>query len=398
MKNFSRISIRDLNLEGRYLFLRVDFNVPLNSGRVVDDTRIQGVLPTIDLALQKKARIVLASHLGRPGGKFREEFSLRPVAHHLSSLMKQDVGIAEDCIGIQVEKKIQNLKPGKIILLENLRFHEGEISNDPNFSHQLGKWAQEYVNDAFGTAHRAHASTLGVPQLLGTGATGLLMERELDVLSKVMSDSEPPIVAILGGAKISEKIEVIDNFLGFADTILVGGGMAYTFLRALGKDVGKSIVERDKIGVARDLIESAKSRQVTLKFPIDHVIAEKCESGVNTQVSEDTIPANWMGLDIGPRTIQEFGGEIRQAKTVIWNGPLGVFEIEEFSLGTLGVARLIASSNVFSVVGGGDSVAAVRKANLHSQITHLCTGGGACLEFLAGKKLAGVEVLTRRGV
>ena len=290
------------------------------------------------------------------------------------------------------------MKPGKIILLENLRFHEGEISNDPNFSHQLGKWAQEYVNDAFGTAHRAHASTLGVPQLLGTGATGLLMERELDVLSKVMSDSEPPIVAILGGAKISEKIEVIDNFLGFADTILVGGGMAYTFLRALGKDVGKSIVERDKIGVARDLIESAKSRQVTLKFPIDHVIAEKCESGVNTQVSEDTIPANWMGLDIGPRTIQEFGGEIRQAKTVIWNGPLGVFEIEEFSLGTLGVARLIANSNGFSVVGGGDSVAAVRKANLHSQITHLCTGGGAFLEFLAGKKLAGVEVLTRRGV
>ncbi len=397
MKNASRISVRDLSLEGRYLFLRVDFNVPLKGGRVMDDTRIQGVLPTIDLALQKKAKIVLASHLGRPGGKRREEFSLRPVAHHLSSLMKQDVDITEDCIGIQVEQKIQNLEPGQIILLENLRFHEGEISNDPNFSYQLGKWAQEYVNDAFGTAHRAHASTLGVPQLLGKGATGLLMERELDVLSKVMSDSEPPIVAILGGAKVSDKIEVIDNFLGFADTILLGGGMAYTFLRALGKDVGKSIVERDKIGVARDLIESAKSRQVTLKFPIDHVIAEKCELGVNTQVSEDTIPANWMGLDIGPRTIQEFGEEIRQAKTVIWNGPLGVFEIEEFSSGTLEIARLIANRDVFSVVGGGDSVAAVRKSNLHSQITHLCTGGGASLEFLAGKKLSGVEVLTRRG-
>ena len=397
MKTAPRSSIRDLDLEGRYLFLRVDFNVPLKGGRVMDDTRIQSVLPTIQLALKKKARIVLASHLGRPDGKRQEEFSLRPIAHHLSLLVQQDVAFAEDCVGTQVEEKVQALQPGQVLLLENLRFHEGETANDPEFSRRLCEWAQEYVNDAFGTAHRAHASTVGVPQRLGKGAAGLLMEKELESLSRVLSNPEHPVVAILGGAKTSDKIEVIENFLSFTDTILLGGGMAFTFLRARGEEVGKSIVERDKIGVARELIQSAGSRQVSLKLPVDHVIAEKCEPGLETRVVEEAILANWMGLDIGPRTVQEFGEEVGRARTIIWNGPLGVFEIDEFASGTLEMARLVAGSDAFSVVGGGDSVAAVRKAELQDQITHLSTGGGACLEFLAGKSLPGVEVLTRRG-
>ena len=391
----AKLSIDDLDLEGKRLFLRVDFNVPLKEGRVIDDTRIRAALPTIQLAAEKKACIVLASHLGRPKGERRQEFSLRPVADALSALWNQDVAFVEDCIGAEVKEQVQTLKPGRILLLENLRFHPGETQNDPDFSRQLGGWAQEYVNNAFGSAHRAHASIVGVPQILGRGAAGLLMRKELEYLSRVLFHPQHPVVAILGGAKVSDKIEVIRNLLGFADTILVGGGMTFTFFKAQGKTIGNSIVETDKIEVARELIRQAESRGVALRFPLDNVVAQKCQPGVKTRVEDSgDIAQDWMGLDIGPGTIEEFRKEIARARTIIWNGPLGVFEIDEFARGTLEIARAVAQSSAFSMVGGGDSVSALVKAGLQDQISHVSTGGGASLEFLAGKALPGVEILT----
>ncbi|MDA2930342.1 phosphoglycerate kinase [Acidobacteria bacterium AH-259-O06] len=394
---FSKLSIRDLELEGKHLFIRVDFNVPLKGGSVIDDTRIKAALPTLEMAAEKKACIVLASHLGRPGGKRQEEFSLRPVAHHLSSLMKQEIAFVVDCIGPEVEENVKTLQPGRLLLLENLRFHEGETKNDPDFSRKLGAWMEEYVNDAFGAAHRAHASTAGLPQILGRGAAGLLMEKELEYLSRVLLHPQHPVVAILGGAKVSDKMEVIENLLSLADVILIGGGMAFTFLKAQNKNIGKSIVEKDNLEFARDLMESAASHGVVLRFPVDSVIAQKREPGVQTRVAQaDGIPEDWIGLDIGPRTVEEFKKEIWQAQTIIWNGPLGVFEIDGFADGTLAIARAVAESDALSVVGGGDSVSAVIKAGVQNEITHISTGGGASLEFLAGKTLPGVEILTDR--
>ncbi len=391
----AKLSIRDLRLEGRRLFLRVDFNVPIEGRLVDDDRRIRACLPTLNFALQKKARIILASHLGRPKGRRQSLFSLEPVASHLTQLIGREVGFVDDCLGQEVEERTHQLKPGEILLLENLRFHAGEEKNDPQFSRVLASWADEYVNDAFGTAHRAHASIVGVPEVLGKGAAGLLMERELDYLSRVLFKPERPVVVVLGGAKISDKIGVMEQLLRLTDEVLLGGGMAFTFLKAQGMDIGRSLCEEDKLEVARKLILLAQSQQVTLKLPADSVIAKAPKPGVPVRVVEaGKIPEDWMGLDIGPRTVQEFSRTLERASTIIWNGPLGVFEIDNFAEGTLEIARAIAASRALSVVGGGDSAAAVKKAGGQDQISHISTGGGASLEFLAAKKLPGVEILT----
>ncbi len=391
----AKMSIRDLDLAGKRLFMRVDFNVPIKDGKVSDDTRIQASMPSIKLAQEKKAKIILASHLGRPKGKPQPEFSLKPVAERLSAILGQPAQFAGDCVGAEVEAKAKALNPGQVLLLENVRFHEGETKNDPEFSRQLAALAEVYVNDAFGSAHRAHSSTYGVPEVLGQGAAGLLMERELESLSKVLFHPERPVVAILGGAKVSDKIEVIENFLNFADAVLLAGGMAYTFFKAQGKNIGKSLLEEDKLDVAKAVLAKAKSRGVKLLLPVDHVVAPKLEAGVETKVmSVDEIPDGWMGLDIGPKTIQQFEAEIAKAKTIIWNGPVGVFEIDSFAKGTMAIARAVAAAKAFSLIGGGDSISAVKKAGVTNKISHISTGGGASLEFLAGQKLPGVEILT----
>ncbi len=393
----AKLSIRDLDLLGKRLFLRVDFNVPIYAGKVLDDTRIRASLPTIALAVKKNSRVIVASHLGRPKGRQRAGCSLKPVADHLASLLKREVLFVSDCIGAQVRERVDMLRNGQVLLLENLRFREGETRNDFRFAHKLAGLAQEYCNDAFGTAHRAHASTVGIPTILGRGAAGLLMEKELGYLSRILFHPQHPIVAILGGAKVSDKMEVIDNFLNFVDTILLGGSMAFTFLKAQGRPVGKSMVENNKLDIARGAFKKARSQGVKLLLPTDAVIAERCQKGAATRVVQsDSIADGWMGLDLGPQTIKEFKKAIAQAKTIIWNGPLGVFEIEEFAQGTLKIASAVAKSQALSVVGGGESILALRKAAVQNKITHLSTGGGASLEFLAGKKLPGLEILTDR--
>ena len=398
MPPIKKRSIQDLELEGRSLFLRVDFNVPLHEGRVSDDTRIRSSLPTLELALERGARVILASHLGRPKGQHSEALSLRPVAAHLASLIGRPVEFVERSVGPRVKAAAASLGDGQILLLENLRFHPGETANDPGFAQELASLAEEYVNDAFGTAHRAHASTVGVPSILGKGAAGLLLERELEYLSQVISPPEQPALAIFGGAKVSDKIAVMQHFLAFAQTLLVGGGMAFTFLKALGKGVGRSLVEEGGLILAEELMDQASASGLQLRLPVDVVAAPRCEAGTEVRVtSVDAIPADWMGLDIGPQTRKAFAEEIASSRTVIWNGPMGVFEIEEFSQGTLEVARAVASSDAISIVGGGDSVAAVRNAGVEDRITHISTGGGASLEFLAGRTLPGVEVLSNKG-
>ena len=388
-------SIQDLELAGRALFLRVDYNVPIRSGRVADDTRIRASIPTLRVAVDKGARVVLGSHLGRPKGMRDPSLSLEPVSGCLSSLLGSSVRFVRDCLGPPVQRAVDSLGPGEILLLENLRFHSGEVKNDLDFAGQLAAPAEEYVNDAFGTAHRSHASTVGVPTVLGHGAAGLLMEKELRHLDRVLSDPHPPVVAILGGAKVSGKIGVIENFLSLADTILMGGGMAFTFLKALGIDVGRSLVEESCLDTARKALRDADACGTQLVLPEDVVVARECAPGQETwTVPVRSIPPDRMGLDIGPRTRRNFRQEIEKAETVIWNGPLGVFEVEEFAAGTLEVARSVGASRAFSVVGGGDSAAAVGRARVRDSIDHVSTGGGASLDYLAGKTLPGVAVLT----
>ena len=376
-------SIRDLELAGRALFLRVDYNVPIQAGRVVDDTRIRASIPTLRVALEQGARVVLASHLGRPGGMPDPSLSLEPVSGCLSSLLGSPVRFVGDCLGPPVRRAVDSLGPGEILLLENLRFHSAEVENDLDFAGQLAAPVEEYVNDAFGTAHRTHASTVGVPTVLGRGAAGLLVERELRQLDRVLSDPRPPVVAIMGGAKVSGKIGVIENFLSLADTILMGG------------DVGRSLVEESSLETARKALRDADKCGTRLVLPEDVVVARKCAPGEETwTVPVESIPPNRMGLDIGPATRRRFGQEVEMAQTVIWNGPLGVFEVEEFAAGTLEVARSVGASRALSVVGGGDSAAAVARAGVRDSIDHVSTGGGASLDYLAGKTLPGVAVLT----
>jgi 3-phosphoglycerate kinase len=392
-----KLSIRDLDLDGKRVFVRVDFNVPVAEGRVVDDTRIRAALPTIEMICERNGRAVLASHLGRPKGKPDPEYSLRPAAERLASLLGRDVHFVEDCVGQEVERAVKSLLPGELLLLENLRFHEGETKNDASFAAKLAALADEYVNDAFGTAHRAHASTVGVPEALGRGAAGLLIEKELQALERVLRNPSRPLAAILGGAKVSDKIEVIENLLSLADSILVGGGMAFTFLKAEGKAIGSSMLEEDKLELASELMGQAKARGVGMLLPCDVRIAREIKAGTESKVVPvDAIPEGWMGLDIGPRTVEAFQKEISAAGTIVWNGPLGVFELDDFADGTIDIALAVAASSAYSLIGGGDSVSAVKKAGVTSQISHISTGGGASLEFLAGKKLPGIEVLSER--
>jgi phosphoglycerate kinase len=390
----NKLSISDLDLAGKRVFMRVDFNVPLADGKITNDTRIQAALPSIRYVLEKSGRLILASHLGRPKGKPEPKYSLKPVAARLGELLGTPVQFAPDCVGEQVEKMAAALKPGEVLLLENLRFHAEEEKNDPAFSRQLASLCDVYINDAFGAAHRAHASTAGIVQYVKQAAAGFLMQKEIEALHHALAKAERPYVAIVGGAKISDKIELIENFTSIADTILIGGAMAYTFLRAKGIETGKSLVEADKLELAKELMTKASQKNVALELPIDHVVAPGLDSSDAQVTSVQKTPPDRMGLDIGPETVRRYSDIIRTAKTIVWNGPMGVFENPKFAQGTFAIARAVAEANAFSIVGGGDSAAAVAQSGVESKITHISTGGGASLEFLSGQKLPGVEALT----
>ncbi|HEV2306357.1 MAG TPA: phosphoglycerate kinase [Candidatus Acidoferrales bacterium] len=397
----NRLSIRELDMKGKRVFIRVDFNVPLENGNVADDTRIRATLPTLTLAMQSGARVVVASHLGRPKGKPDATYSLAPVAARLKELLGKPVIFSSDCIGQEAESRSGALKDGDLLLLENLRFHPEEEKNDEQFSRQLAKLCDGlFVNDAFGAAHRAHASVVGITKFVKQAAAGFLMERELSYLGKAITNPERPFLAILGGAKVSDKIEVIENLMKIANAMLIGGAMAYTFFRAKKFTTGKSLVEEDKVELALTLLGEARERGFRIILPVDHVLARSPEES-ETQISNvEATPADWMGLDIGPKTIELFSCEIAAAKTIVWNGPLGMFERPAFANGTLAIARALADATqrgATSIVGGGDSVAAVEQAGVTDKISHISTGGGASLEFLAGEKLPGVEALTPSG-
>jgi phosphoglycerate kinase len=400
----NKLSIRDLDLAGKRVFIRVDFNVPLSDGsprEVTDDTRIRETLPTVRLARERGARLVLASHLGRPKGKPDQQFSLRPAGAKLAGLLGVAVGFAADCVGGDAEAKSRALANGEVLLLENVRFHAEEEKNDEGFSRQLAALCDGlFVCDAFGSAHRAHASVVGITRFVKQAAAGLLMEKELTYLGKAITNPERPFVAILGGAKVSDKIEVVENLMKIADAMLIGGGMAYTFFKAQGIGIGKSLVEDDKLDLATKILADAKQRGFGLMLPSDHVVASEFKAEAKSQTLPVTqIPDGWMGLDIGPQTVAAFGAELAHAKTIVWNGPMGVFEMPAFAKGTLGVAEAVAAATdggATSIVGGGDSVAAVHQAGVSDKISHISTGGGASLEFLAGEKLPGVEALTNK--
>ena len=397
----SKLSIRDLDLAGKRVFIRVDFNVPLEDGKVADNTRIAAAIPTIQFAIDKGARVILASHLGRPKGQRNMKYSLKPVAEYLSKLIGLPIAFAADCVGEEAEKVVGAMKDGDIALLENLRFHPEEEANDPKFSEQLASLCDVYVNDAFGSAHRAHASTEGITKFVKQSAAGFLMERELRYLMEALSNPRRPFVVILGGAKVSDKIQVIENLLKSADAVLIGGAMAYTFLKARGLETGKSLVEPDKTELAARLEAEAKERGVNLQLPVDHVVAANPDDGANAEnVGVEATPADKMGLDIGEATRKAYGDVIASARTIIWNGPMGMFEKPPFDQGTRAVAQAVveASENndATSIIGGGDSVAAIQETGLADKITHISTGGGATLELLAGDTLPGVAALSEK--
>jgi phosphoglycerate kinase len=397
----TKLTINDLDLRGKRVFIRVDFNVPLKDGVVTDDTRIRETLPTLRLAIQKGGRLVLASHLGRPKGGPDPKFSLRPAAKKLEELLGKPVAFALDCVGPGAEGQSKALRDGEVLVLENVRFHAEEEKNDEAFSKQLAALCDGvFVCDAFGSAHRAHASVVGITRFVQQSAAGLLMEKELAYLGKAMTAPARPFVAILGGAKVSDKIEVVENLMKIADAMLIGGGMAYTFLKADGQPIGKSLVEDDKVDLARRLREEAQKKKFALLLPVDQVVGAEFKADTATQtVSVSATPDGWMGLDIGPKTIEAYRQKIANAKTIVWNGPMGVFEMPAFAKGTLEIAKAVAAATgngAISIVGGGDSVAAVHQSGLADKISHISTGGGASLEFLGGRKLPGVEALTNK--
>ena len=388
-------SIRDLDLAGRRVLIRVDFNVPIADGDVSDDTRIRAALPTLRYALERGATVVLASHLGRPGGRPRPELSLRPVADRLAALLGTPVGFASDCVGDPARRALDAAGPGGVVLLENLRFHAAEEGNDPAFAAALAALAELYVNDAFGAAHRAHASTAGVVAHVREAAAGLLMAAELEHLGSLLGAPARPFVAVLGGAKVSGKLDVIESLLARVDALLVGGAMAYTFFSRQGLPTGRSLVEPDLLAATSRVEDGARARGVDLRLPADHVVAERIAPGAPgaTLAVTDAAIGDRLGVDIGPRTRAEYAALIAAARTVVWNGPLGVFEVDAFAAGTLAVARAVAETDATTVVGGGDSIAAVAKAGVQDRITHVSTGGGASLEFLSGRTLPGVAAL-----
>lgn len=387
-------TVKDIDLKGKKVFVRCDFNVPMDEKQnITDNTRIAAALPTIKYLLEQDCKIILASHLGRPKGEVKPEFSLAPVAKELSKLLNKEVIMAKDVIGEDATNKAENLKEGEIMLLENVRFHREETDNDPEFAKKLASMAEVYVNDAFGAAHRAHASTAGIAQYL-PAVSGFLIEKELTVLGNAINNPERPFMAILGGAKVSDKIGVIDSLLDKVDTLMIGGGMAYTFFKAQGYSVGNSLCEEEKTGLALEAMEKAKQKGVKLLLPVDTKVGKEFKPDTESKtVAWTDIPDGWEGFDIGEKTIEMFKNELKNAKTVIWNGPVGLFEFDQFAIGTNEIAKTLADLDATTIIGGGDSGAAVAKAGLADKMTHICTGGGASLEFLEGKKLPGIECL-----
>jgi phosphoglycerate kinase len=383
-------TVRDIDLKGKHVLMRVDFNVPMAQGVVTDDKRIRAALPTIQYVLDQGASLILMSHLGRPKGGADPQFSLKAAAETLGKLLGRPIQMAPDCIGPEVEALAKALKPGEVLMLENVRFHKEEEKNDPEFARKLASLGDVYVNDAFGSAHRAHASTEGVARYL-PAVSGFLMEKELEYLSRATENPARPYVAILGGAKISDKIAVVENLLNRCDTLIIGGGMANTFLAAKGYNMQESLVEEGSLETARAIMDKAGGK---LSLPVDAVVADKFEADANSQVVDvDKVPAGWRVLDIGPKSVERFGDVLKDAKLVVWNGPMGVFEFPKFAEGTFAIARLLATTNATTVIGGGDSASAVKKAGVAKQMTHVSTGGGASLEFLEGKQLPGVAAL-----
>ena len=390
-------TVKDINLEGKKVFARCDFNVPMDKEQnITDNTRIVAALPTIKYLLEQNCKLILASHLGRPKGEFKPEYSLKPVAKELSRLLNKEVIIANDVIGEDATAKAENLKEGEILLLENVRFHREETDNDPEFAKKLASMAEIFVNDAFGAAHRAHASTTGIADYI-PGVSGFLIEKELTVLGNAINNPERPFMAILGGAKVSDKIGVIDSLLDKVDTLMIGGGMAYTFFKAQGYNVGNSLCEVEKTGLALEAMEKAKQKGVKLLLPVDTKIGKEFKPDTESKtVAWTEIPDEWEGFDIGEKTIAMFKEELKNAKTVIWNGPLGLFEFDQFAIGTNEIAKALSELDATTIIGGGDSGAAVEKAGLADKMTHISTGGGASLEFLEGKKLPGIECLQEK--
>ena len=387
-------TVRDVDLKGKRIIMRVDFNVPLDKeGNITDDTRIRAALPTIKYVLEQDTKLILMSHLGRPKGQVKEELRLAPVGKRLQELLGKDIIVCKDSIGEEVKKIISGMQSGDIVILENLRFHKEEEANDPEFAKELASYADIYVNDAFGTAHRAHASTEGIAHYLPAVA-GFLMEKEIDFLGKLLYQPAKPYIAIIGGAKVSSKIGVLEKLLEKVDALLIGGGMSYTFLKAKGFEVGNSLVETEKINLAFELIKKADEKGISLQFPVDNLVADRIDADAKVKLTDtNAIPKDMIGVDIGPKTIKQYKKEIKKASTIFWNGPMGIFEIDKFAKGTIQIAKAVASAKGTTVVGGGDSVAAVNKVGVADKIDHVSTGGGASLEFLEGKELPGIKVL-----
>ena len=396
MDNYNKKSVEDIDVNGKKVLVRCDFNVPIQDGKITNDKRIVAALPTIKYLLDHNAKVILSSHFGRPKGEVNPEFSMAPIAKRLSELLGKDVILAKDVVGEDAKEKAANLKDGEVLLLENVRFEKGETKNDPELAKELASLADVYVNDAFGTAHRAHASTAGVAEYLPAVA-GFLMQKEIDFMGKALANPERPFVAILGGAKVSDKIGVIENLIDKVDTLIVGGGMAYTFFKAQGKTIGTSICEDDKLDMALDILKKAEDKGVEFLLPVDNVIADKFDANAESKtVNSGGIPDGWMGMDIGPESRELFAKAIKGAKTVVWNGPMGVFEFPKFAEGTNAIAAAVAESDSVSIIGGGDSVAAVTQLGYADKMSHISTGGGASLEFLEGKDLPGIACLDNK--